>query len=86
MRGAPREIISDNAKQFKLTSETLPLIWKKTIQNSDVQNYVSEEGSRWIFNVELAPWMGDFYERMVGIVKRALRKTIGKILLTFDQM
>ena len=86
MRGAPIEIISDNAKQFKLTSETLPLIWKKTIHNDDVQNYVSEEGITWIFNVELAPWMGGFYERMVGIVKRALRKTIGKRLLMFDQM
>ena len=86
IRGAPKEVISDNAKHFKLTSETLPLIWKKTIHNSDVQNYVSNEGIKWIFNVELAPWMGGFYERMVGIVKRSLRKTIGKRLLMFDQM
>jgi len=27
--------------------------------------------------VELAPWMGGFYERLVGITKRVLRKTLG---------
>ncbi len=30
--------------------------------------------------------MGGFYERLVGLVKRALRKTIGRKHLTLDQM
>ena len=32
--------------------------------------------------MELAPWMGGFYERLVGTVKGALKKSIGKICLT----
>ena len=30
--------------------------------------------------------MGDFYERLVGIVKRSLRKAIGKVCLTSEQL
>ncbi len=31
-------------------------------------------------------WKGGFYERLVGLVKRALRKTIGRKLLSVEQM
>ena len=34
----------------------------------------------------MAPWMGGFYERLIGLVKRALRKTPGRNLLTLIQM
>src|SRR6185437_765698 len=32
------------------------------------------------------PWMGGFYERLVGLVKRALRKTINGQLITYRQL
>ena len=32
--------------------------------------------------MELAPWIAGFYERLVGTVKGALKKSIGKICLT----
>ena len=38
------------------------------------------------FIVELAPWMGGFYKRLVGLTKRALRKTVGKKCLTEKQL
>ena len=47
---------------------------------------MSNAGIKWTFNVELAPWMGGFYERLVGLVKRSLRKTIGRRLLTIVQL
>ena len=34
----------------------------------------------------LSPWIGGFYERLVGLVKRSLRKTVGRKLLSDDQM
>jgi len=85
-RGTPVQIISDNAKQFKLSSDTVQLVWQEVTHNEEVQNYVSCEGITWSFIVELAPWMGGFYERLVGLVKQALRKTIGRKRLTLDQM
>ena len=71
-------IISDNAKQFKLSSDTINAIWGSLLRSEEVQNYVSNVGIKWSFIVEQAPWMGGFYERLVGLVKHALRKTIGR--------
>ncbi|XP_052787361.1 uncharacterized protein LOC128222416 [Mya arenaria] len=85
-RGKPEVVFSDNALQFKLASETVDIIWKNIMKTEDVQDYASQNGIHWIFNIELAPWMGGFYERLVGLVKRSLRKTIGRNLLTEMQM
>ncbi|XP_045185375.2 uncharacterized protein LOC123543362 [Mercenaria mercenaria] len=85
-RGKPDEITSDNASQFKAGSKTINLVWNDVLKSTEVQDYVSREGIKWNFIVELAPWMGGFYERLVGIVKRAFRKTIGRKLLTLMQL
>ena len=85
-RGTPIEITSDNALQFKTSSKVLNLVWKHVIQSEEVQTYASNVGVKWNFIVELAPWMGGFYERLVGLVKRALRKTINRKLLSFIQL
>ena len=47
---------------------------------------MSNVGIKWLFIVEMAPWMGGFYERLVGLVKRAMRKTIQRKLLTVIQL
>ena len=54
--------------------------------NDEVDNYLSKQGIQWKLIVELAPWMGGFYERLVGLTKRALRKTVGKKCLTEKQL
>ncbi|CAG2200066.1 unnamed protein product [Mytilus edulis] len=74
-----------NGSQFKLASKTLEEAWNGVTVDSGVQTYMANEGIQWKFIVELAPWMGGFYERLIGIVKRCLRKTIGKICLTNEQ-
>ncbi|CAC5421233.1 unnamed protein product [Mytilus coruscus] len=83
--GSPKPINSDNGSQFKLASNTLEEAWNGVTVDSDVQTYMANEGIQWQFIVELAPWMGGFYERLIGIVKRCLRKTIGKLCLTNEQ-
>lgn len=84
-RGTPCEIISDNAMQFRASSTVLDRIWNKIQQSDEIMSYVSNAGIKWRFNLELAPWMGGFYERLIGLVKRSLRKTIGRRLLTTVQ-
>jgi hypothetical protein len=85
-RGTPSEIISDNAQQFKLSKDVLKRVCGDVLQSDLIQNYVSGEKIKWKFIVELAPWMGGFYERLVGLVKRAMRKTIGRKVLFIDQI
>jgi len=85
-RGTPREIVCNNALQFKLASETTNMIWKQILESEDVLQYSANYGVKWSFIVEIGPSMGGFYERLVGLVKRSLRKTIGKKMLTLDQL
>jgi len=44
------------------------------------------QGIQWKFIVELALWMGGFYEKFVGITKRAFRKTLGNHCLIEKQL
>ena len=36
--------------------------------------------------MEKAPWWGGFWERMVGSVKRCLKKTVGRAYLSFEEL
>ena len=84
--GSPCEIISDNASTFKLAQDTIDKLWGQVLTETDVISYSVNEKIKWNFIVELAPWMGGFYERLIGLVKRSLRKAIGKLCLTNGQL
>ena len=84
-RGKPNQIISDNAAQFKLAKTVIEKLWLNIITDSDVQSYVSNRGIQWKFIIQLAPWMGGLYERMIGTVKISRRKTLSKISLSTTQ-
>lgn len=73
-RGVPTLITSDNATNFKLMSEILEA------------PYCVDKKIRWRFIPQLAPWFGGFYERLVGIVKNCLKRTLEKHLLNDNQM
>ena len=74
------------AAQSKLASDTISRLWGQTLTEKDTVSYAANENIQWTFRIELAPWMGSFYERLVGIVKRSLRKAIGKVCLTSEQL
>ena len=76
-RGKPDSIISDNAPQLKLTSIALSKQWRNVFIDKEVLSYVADEGIKWNFTTALAPWQQGFYERLVGMVKRCLRKATG---------
>ena len=85
-RGKPDSIISDNAPQFKLTNTVLNQQWRTVFTDQSLLSYVSSEGIRWSFTTALAPWQGGLYERLVGMVKRCLRKALGKKHFTLEQL
>lgn len=74
VRGLPQLIVSDNATQFKLTADVL------------VSDYCMQNNLRWKFIPELAPWFGGFYERLIGLVKHSMKRTVDKHLLNHNQL
>ncbi|XP_022788921.1 uncharacterized protein LOC111328700 [Stylophora pistillata] len=78
--------ISDNASRFKVVKSTVEEAWQLSMTSPDTQSYLAKEGINWSFTIELAPWRGGFYERLIGLVKQSLQKSIGKICLTIVQL
>ena len=64
-------IISDNGSSF-------------TAQ--ETQRFVANREIKWMFNLELAPWWGGIWERLVSLVKSCLKKTIGCKRLSFMEL
>ena len=71
-RGTPMTIYSDNGRTFRGASEDV-----KAFVSFLCQSF-SHPGVEWKFNVELAPWWGGFWERLVRSVKEPLRKALGR--------
>ena len=81
-RRTPRAIISDNAKTFKAASNCLQTI----VHDEDFFNFLNLHMIEWKFNMSRAPWWGGFFERLIGIMKRALTKKIGRSLLQYHEL
>ncbi|XP_048580427.1 uncharacterized protein LOC116614572 [Nematostella vectensis] len=81
-RGTPALIVSDNAKTFKSAAKFLNELYDQP----DIRTYCEENRIQWKFNLERAPWWGGFFERMVGTVKRCLKKVLGNARLNCDEM
>ena len=78
----PRKVYSDNAKTFVSAAN-----WLRTAQNDEKFNeFLSKNRIRWQFNLSRAPWWGGQFERLIGLVKRALHKTIGKGSLSWNEL
>ncbi|VDO05473.1 unnamed protein product [Haemonchus placei] len=50
-----------------------------------MMTYCAKQRIRWIFNPPGAPWMGGAWERLVGTVKRAFNKAVGRKKLAFPE-
>lgn len=81
-RGTPTLIVSDNAKMFNGTEKALRTLYRHPEIRAELENRRIE----WRFNLERAPWWGGVFERMVGSVKRCLRKVLGNARLTYDEL
>ena len=84
--GKPNKIISDNAPHCQVTKNAIDILRENVISNPSVHVYLNNERIKRTFIIELSPWMGRFYERLIGITKRSPRKSIDKLLLTSLQL
>ena len=81
-RGRPAVIYSDNAKTFIAASQWI----KKVRKEEKLYDYLAQHEVKWRFNLSRASWWGGWFERVIGLVKQALYKVIGKAKLTFMEM
>ena len=75
-------VIADNAKTFKSASSDV----KKIVTSQKVQQYMVNHQVQWSLFLKKAPWLGGFWERLVGSTKRCLKKTIGRSSLSFEEL
>ncbi|PIK38054.1 hypothetical protein BSL78_25122 [Apostichopus japonicus] len=80
-RGTPHTILTDNALQFKKGASILQAIWGQK-PSEEIREcltaFYSEKGINWRYIPERSPWVGGFYERLVDLVKRAIKKICGR--------
>ena len=81
-RGFPKLMVSDNAKSFKSAAKTI----RAVLNHPDMRAHFAGVKLEWSFNVEKAPWTGGIFERMIRSTKRCLKKTIGRAVLTYDEV
>eukprot|EP00112_Aurelia_sp_Birch-Aquarium-sp1_P015934 Seg357.4 transcript_id=Seg357.4/GoldUCD/mRNA.D3Y31 product="hypothetical protein" protein_id=Seg357.4/GoldUCD/D3Y31 len=80
--GMPNLLVSDNATTFKTTAIQL----KALVEHPEVQEYLQSHFLTWRFNLALASWWGGWFEKMVGLTKTILKKTLGKASLSYFEM
>lgn len=56
------------------------------MQEERIQNFLSVHQITWQFNLSRAPWWSGQFERMIGLVKGALNKTIGNGCLAWKEL
>ncbi|KAK5967304.1 Integrase catalytic domain-containing protein, partial [Trichostrongylus colubriformis] len=84
-RGVPSLVLSDNAATFRSANDTLQKAIYAQSSFQQVSRYFTSRHIRWKFITPLSPWKGGFYERLVGLVKTHIRKSIGHSLIPFQQ-
>ena len=56
------------------------------MSDEKVHDYLAKHRIMWQFNLSRAPWWGGQFERLIGLVKRALYKSIGGGFLTWAEL
>ena len=69
--GCPGKILADNGTVFTM---------------QETQKFAANRNIEWQFSLSNAPWYGGFWERLVSIVKRCLKKKVGKACLSFYEL
>ena len=79
-----KRFISDNGRSFVKAAADLEKIFK-AVRDRETQEILQSRLIQWDFNCPRAPAHGGFFERLVGTVKSALFKTLGRSLIGYEE-
>ena len=81
-KGRPVKVYSDNAKTFVAGAKWL----KQVMRDEKFNDFLAKMSIKWQFNLSRAPWWGGQYERLIGLIKQALYKSIGNGFLSWAEL
>ena len=77
-RRLPHTVYSDNARTFHATNMHLAQLWA-SLSATKTHQFLAQHNIVWKFIAPRAAWWGGWWERMVGAMKRCLRKVLGRL-------
>ena len=75
-------MISDNASTYLAAAEELKMLF----ESDHIKEALGCQGVDWQFIPRRAPWYGGFWERLIGLTKQAIRKTLGRSFISLQQL
>ena len=81
-RGRPQRIYSDNGKTFVSASKWIQQVMK----DERIHGFLTQQGIEWKFDLSRAPWWGGQFERLIGLVKGSLYKSVENGLLSWKEL
>ncbi|XP_068739951.1 uncharacterized protein [Montipora capricornis] len=81
-RGRPEKIFSDNGKTFVAAAKWL----RNVMKDERLNDFLARQEITWQFNLSRAPWWGGQFERLIGVVKQSLYKSIGNGNLRWHEL
>ena len=78
----PSVVISDNSSTFTASRKILI----KLFSTKEVQSYLANKKIRWKLLLEEALWQGGFFEKLIGTVKRTLKKVLRGERLNYEEL
>ena len=85
-RTRPDWVISDGQKGLKLAAQVLSNTFQAAILSEVTTDFCGQNAIQWSFSVPLASFQMGLVERLVGIIKAAIRRAIGTRLLTLWEL
>ena len=79
-RSVPQLLMSDNGSTFLAAAEEL----KTLFASAELTEALARKGTQWTFIPKRAPWFGGFWERLIGLTKTTLKKTLGRTHVTLE--
>ena len=84
-RGQPKKVYSDNGTHFRCGDKLLQKEFER-FNSSEVNDFCIPKSIEWIFIPPSSPWWGGWWERLVGLVKRLLRRILGQAFLSLTEL
>ena len=81
-KSLPRKMISDNTSTYLSAAKEL----RKIFESDTLKEALESQNISWTFIPKWAPWYGGFWERIIGLTKQAVKKTLGRAFVTQSQL